>query len=58
MNLASIAVAVEALEALLIEKKLIEPGEMEARIQKMAAAKMMGAENMHEKPVILGLDAI
>lgn len=58
MNLASVAVAVEALEALLIEKKLITAGELEATVKEMATAKMIGPEALREKPVILGLDQI
>lgn len=58
MNVASIAVAVEALEALLIEKKLIAAGDLEARIKEMATNKMLGPEAIKEKPVILGLDQL
>lgn len=58
MNVASVALAIEALESLLIEKNVIQEGEMMKKVQEMATARIVGAENLKEEPVILGLDQI
>jgi hypothetical protein len=50
-NVASVALAVEALELVMVEKGLLKPDELMERIEKLAKFKVQGALN--EKPVVL-----
>jgi hypothetical protein len=47
-QVASVAVTIEALETLLVEKGILKPDELMNRVTKLARGKILGAEQLQD----------